>query len=237
MRRNRTTSTASAWRWWGGNCLSDEARAFVASPANAIFTIDELRSSGIPIVGHTAVLRSLQREDDVLRAEVAFEPSGQVLAAELRGVSQLDELPRVGFSDGDRAEMFEVWPGSILDHLRVLSQWLADRYGWLEPLATLFVLTGIPPFRLPVRMWEGNSTPPGFPPRRVVQLEAEPWVSARTVETVFRGLQRRVLGGINQQRGEKGLAVFEFVLHDSLDSGARGVPSVPPPCAGVESAA
>ena len=156
-------------RGGGGAAIAfDEARAFVASPANAIFTIDELRSSGIPIVGHHAVLRSVQRDDDVLRAEVAFEPSGQLLAAKLRGVSQLDELPRVGFFVGDRAEMFEVWPGSILDDLRVLSQWLADRYGWLEPLATLFVLTGIPPLRYPVRTWEGNSSPPGFPPRRVV---------------------------------------------------------------------
>ncbi len=206
----------------GRPLLYDEARAFVASPANAIFTTDELRSSGIPIVGHHAVLCSVHRHDDVLRTEVMFEPSGQRLAAKLHGVSQRDELRRVGVPAGDRVEMFEVWPTSILDHLVVLSQWLADRYGWLEPLATLFVLTGVPPIRWPVRTWEGNSTPAGVPPRRVVALEAEPWVSARTVATVYRGLQRRVLGGTNQQLGEKGLAVFKFVF-DSLES-AHGRP-------------
>src|SRR5262245_12781550 len=45
----------------GRPLLWDEARAFVASRANAIFTADELRAGGIPIVGHTAVLSSLQR--------------------------------------------------------------------------------------------------------------------------------------------------------------------------------
>ncbi len=56
----------------------------------------------------------------------------------------------------------------------------------------------------------------------MMALEAEPWVSAATVETVYRALQRRALGGINQRVGEKALAVFEFALERIDDD--HGIP-------------
>jgi hypothetical protein len=96
-----------------------------------------------------------------------------------------------------------------------VGRWVAERYVWPEAGAVRFVLTGVPPIAEPVRVRVGPSGREGYP-RPVIALEVEPWVGVKTVEEIYRRLQRRLLGGINQRPSEKNLAVVEFVTDHTL---------------------
>jgi hypothetical protein len=189
-----------------------EAQAFVASPANRVFAREDLLDAGVPLVGHKATFEAVEIGEGLLRVAVRVDPPGTTLTGELHGYADPDQLRRLGYPAQDATiEVFDFWPQSVLDHFIVLSRWTAERYVWPEPYAAQFILTGLPPHVPPIRAEVGTSGHAGYP-RPVIALEIEPWSSAETVEEVYRVLQRRLLGRINQRIGEKNLATWDATV-------------------------
>jgi hypothetical protein len=115
---------------------------------------------------------------------------------------------------------------SLLGRLYSAVQKLLRDYPWFEEHAVWFMLTGEAPYVAPMTVRAkghgGHNTPgPYLPPGfsyGLVRLTVEPWVSADTVQRVYRDIQRRLLGGDNRPVGEKNRRLFLFVIErvDSL---------------------
>ena len=196
----------------GGLLMPESARAFVASPAAAVFTPANFMEASIPFVGHAATIEDVEHRDGVARVAIHVTPPGTTLRAEFHGVESLDRLDSAPSSRADGGwDHFAIWPKSVLDEYLAVGKWLAERYLWPERDACWFVLNGVPPAVAPVRV-SGRMTGHANLPRGVINLEVEPWVSAPTVEAIYRALQRRALGGTNHRISERNMAVFEYVL-------------------------
>jgi hypothetical protein len=114
-------------------------------------------------------------------------------------------------NESSRADRFWVFNGSLLGELHELGGQLAERFSWQRAQAAWFVLTGEPPALPPIRIWYGVEEGEDFK-RGVVTLEVATWVSAETVDAVYRDIQRRMLGNINnRQLDTKTLKLVRFV--------------------------
>jgi hypothetical protein len=117
-----------------------------------------------------------------------------------------------------------VRPASVLGRLYGTVQNLLKRYPWFEESAAWFVLTGETPYVAPMTVRGKYRGPLTFGPYPstgfgygLVTLTVEPWVSADTVQRVYRDIQRRWLGGDNRPVGEKSRRLFSFVT-ERVDS-------------------
>ena len=91
--------------------------------------------------------------------------------------------------------------GGVLDKLRVLSGCLAKRYGWQEPQATLFVLTGNIPAVAPLSITANLER---------ITLEVNPSVTPRELADHYRKVRKKLLEQRSRTLSEKhlNLAVF-----------------------------
>jgi hypothetical protein len=233
---------------------AEQARAFVQSPAARFFGDHRFEFGGgnIPLTDHHATLESYEREREGQkvwhRATVSVNPPGFTETAEkwtqeplrkvIRGPGNMDggdgkPLPFVNAED--RVQTLWVWKWSPLEKLRRVSEKLAERYLWQGAQATMFVLTGEIPARLPLRVsYERKGAGVGSKAVKVSQgvvtLEVAPWVSAKTVHRAFRVAQSRILGRDNRHIKEKNLKLFRFVTERLEPTGLfeDGEPRFPP---------
>jgi hypothetical protein len=127
----------------------------------------------------------------------------------------LDFVNANGFADRCR-----VFNGSLLGDLHELGVHLAERFSWQRAQATRFVLTGgeppaVPPVTIRYRVEEDEDFKRG-----VVTLTVATWVSAETVDKVYRDVQKRMLGNRNnRQLDTKTLQLLRFVAEktNSID--------------------
>jgi len=114
-----------------------------------------------------------------------------------------------------------VFPGSAADELARLSSTLAAVFPFHASDIARFVLTGAAPAYWPVRVTTydtcGSAAPAaaleevflararsGDPVRGYVQVTAEPWVSAETVQRYYRHYQQEAAGKAGDKAGDKG---------------------------------
>lgn len=108
-----------------------------------------------------------------------------------------------------------VWPGSVLDELRLLSESLAETYHWRKSDAAWFVLTGTKP---PIRpFWPSTTTRRGDPfSDALTTFEVLPWVSWVTICKVYRQIQCGLhVGATRKLPSARALEVFRFVTRVS----------------------
>lgn len=226
----------------GGVLLDDEqATAFLQSEATCLFTPGQFRQWKIPVVGHlaTGVDDEQKYADNYFshRRTVFIHPNQRTYSRQLNiawkapaaGASRIPPdhlftlpspaiLARLGKQHD--AGPLVVWPGSILDKLRVLSDWLADTYQWDTEEAAWFVLTGTPP-RVPT-LRAGYETPSrAFGEFGAITLTVAPWVPADAVLRAYRQHQRTALGGDNRPVGKRGLTLFRFVRQHRPPDGQK----------------
>lgn len=92
-----------------------------------------------------------------------------------------------------------------------LSRDLAARYHWTNEEAAAFLINGHEPFVSPVNVGVRQSFSSSHVHTRIT-LEVEPWVSAKTVEAIYRQEQKPFLRGENRPIHERSLMVFRFVV-------------------------
>jgi hypothetical protein len=82
--------------------------------------------------------------------------------------------------------------GASLDKLRILSLELAKKYPWQEAQATIFVLTGIPPWVSSLEVRTGNAFAEVLG-RRAISMEIDPFVSPRKVLEAYSRVRAEIL--------------------------------------------
>lgn len=113
-----------------------------------------------------------------------------------------------------------VVPGSELAQLRTVAESLVRGYGWREPQATVFVLTGLPPF-LPSVRWETRRRMPAIAASRIV-IEADPTTPPIEVERAFRAARREFGRERFRPISARQVALAKFVAeHPELDDDER----------------
>jgi len=112
----------------------------------------------------------------------------------------------------------QIWSGTVLDEVRRLSQALEKQFPWNEPEATLYVLTGKPPFIPPI-YFEPETPRLGHYAHTRLKLSVEPWVSTATVTRVYAHLKNATYERQSRALSEKNLRLFRFVTSRGL-SGA-----------------
>jgi hypothetical protein len=222
----------------------DQAWDLLKSPAAALVETRFFESWGIPIVGHTAEVKSY--ESDLLPwgrrhvATLTIDPPGITREVSMSplpaGPHQHERRPLVlKFPDGESGVAnHEVWSVSLLGELREVGEKLHKRYRWHPAEAVWFVLTGETPAvpALTVTRYFPSSMH-HHPDRDVlITIEASPWISSRSVARAFHEAQIKTLGsGAGSSAGEKNLTLLRFVIERTdplgmLEAGSR-IPKTP----------
>ena len=114
----------------------------------------------------------------------------------------------------DEARWFDgkgdVWPGSVLDELRGVSEGLAETYRWEVADAVWFVLTGGTPGFFPLRATTTTMGRPEFDDA-TISIEALPWISSETLLELYKRSQESLLSGDNRPIRRRNLELFRFV--------------------------
>jgi hypothetical protein len=104
------------------------------------------------------------------------------------------------------------WPHSVLDKLRKICKELVKAHPWNIDEAAWFVLTDDPPLVHPIRAKIDSSTILGSSINyTTISLTVHPWVPPETVQSAYRQVQRRAIGGESGRIGEKNLNLLQFV--------------------------
>jgi hypothetical protein len=194
----------------------EEALKLIRSPAAQALSLALFKELKIPVLGHQAELKGQKfnvPEDPWRRHQAAIfvDPPGEAIPVWSRSESK-QRMVMIDFvNESSRADRFWVFNGSLLGELHELGGQLAERFSWQRAQAAWFVLTGEPPAVPPVRIRYRVEEDEDFK-RGVVTLEVATWVSAETVDAVYRDIQRRRLGSINnRQLDTKTLKLVRFV--------------------------
>jgi hypothetical protein len=202
----------------GGELLTPEqALTLIHSPAAWGFSRHQFEKWGIPFTDHTAEVK----ESEEYRADgrvgntftIRVEPPG----TERTQSRLLRKLPFV--DESGYADNITVGEGSLLGELADIADKLHAIYPW-ESKADIvhFVLTGAIPAVPPVRMYYsrksklGGELSPGSFSHGTITLEVAPWISAKSVEAVFRDAKRQVSRNRKYRRlEERSLKMIRFV--------------------------
>ncbi len=122
-----------------------------------------------------------------------------------------DPLPgRVVWEQGDEKALL-AFPNSLLDFIRVVSEFFAGHYGWSQRDAVWFVLTDKPPV-VPCFSLDLDAFPDFDHNHSRLRIAAFPWISAQTILRQYRTFQRDVLGQMqNRPTSIASLNFFDFV--------------------------
>ncbi len=213
----------------GGTLTPEEARNFLLTPALAVFPLADLAAAKVPVVGHRVTSLEETSDDDVLRVAVTIAELAVTLVRPLPGPAFGGEPLYLAYSEPwGRTGKLSVAPNSVLDSLRMLTEWLADRLPWGQGEIAWFVLTDYRPWVPPLRAWlrrdavtrEGQQQEVLHRcTRGLITLEVEPWVEPATVQRVYRGARRIMLGGDNRPLIPRKRGVFHFVISHVDDNG------------------
>ena len=220
-------------QYLGGKLLThSEAVSFMRSPANAYLTAEEMQAHGIPFIGHTAEVigrdcslqtvprRFLGEHKSRFRFEVTLlvTPPGATIRVRFRSgessfycslrsclLGNLSFTPDRG--NLGSVESVEVRSGSVLDELRLISEYLSERHYWYDKTVPGFVLSGIRPLLAPIQFRHDASA--YF--HDTVKIEAPIWVTAETVKQHFSLMQRALLKRRHRSISGRMLELFQFV--------------------------
>jgi hypothetical protein len=217
----------------------EQACGFLGSPALAVLIPAQLKSYGIPPVGHTAtpvphhgswpslllpesvqqvdigVIRGVDRRRELRYVVTLFvdPPAVTVQAMSDPGVPSKFLI----FVDEGRLKKAPTWPGALLDELRKLGTELEKDYHWPQGAGPWFVLTGdvppVSPFRTSGSFCVADHM------YGTITLHIEPWISAETVLKAYRAIQRDVLRHDNRPLNRRTLALLRFVMDRSTNDG------------------
>jgi len=106
--------------------------------------------------------------------------------------------------------------GSVMDELLRLARELKHAYLWTQEQATYFILTGLAPEAVALRLDSEEPKQQGRDHEQFrLVVSVQPWVSSETVANVYRAFQKHVLLGrnrtVNRQPREESLKFFNFV--------------------------
>ena len=194
----------------------EEAVKLIRSPAAQALSLARFEELKIPVLSHEAELKGQKfnvPEDPWKRhlAMIFTDPPGETIRAWSLPDSKQRFVMLDFVNENSRADRIWVLTGSLLGDLHELGGQLAERFSWQRAQAARFVLTGepaaVPPINLRYRVEEDEDFKRG-----VVTLSVATWVSAETVDAVYRDIQRRMLGDINnRQLDMKTLQLVRFV--------------------------
>jgi hypothetical protein len=169
------------------------------------------------------ITRSVLRGPPTIRVQAELAVDKQYLGhTEQDGIAV--EAPEVVLSFPWRNAVRKVraLPLSLLSELYDLSGLLVELYGWKEEEASWFVLTGETPRIEPIAVRASLLT--GYhrsPPIWTVTLEVAPWMDAKRVTQIYRGVQKQILQGDNSRIKVRNLAIFRFVTEQTAAQGER----------------
>jgi hypothetical protein len=112
---------------------------------------------------------------------------------------------------------------SAFDHLRKASVWLSRRFPWDRWDSVWFVLTNAAPFVSPIQPRIGRHSPArgeGYG-RNTLTLVIDAWISATSVNRVFRAYQRALIAGRNREISAKILDLLQYVTERMEAQGQR----------------
>jgi hypothetical protein len=214
------------------------------SPAAAFLETRYFELWGIPIVGHTAEVKSPDSE---------WFPWGRRYVATLTidppGITrEVSMSPRPGGSHPEKRRplvlkfpdeesgvaIHEVWSVSLLGELKEVGEKLHKRYRWHTAEAVWFVLTGETPAVPALTVTRYFPSSMNHHPDRdvLITIEASPWISSGSVARAFRKSQIETLGSsAGSSPGEKNLKLLRFVIEHTdplgmLEAGSR-LPKTP----------
>jgi hypothetical protein len=198
-------------RFLGGTVLSPaQADALITSPAAAYLPFQyfvPFGESQIPLLEHSSALRTVLPESDEVgeySLDILVDPPGETFRTDVQRTRRLLYIDE----DGQIQETL-VEDRSVLEGLRILSNYLAAEYPWQEAQATWFVLTGEPPA---LSAATGRVSRGSAAPYAEITMTVQPWVPADTVRKFYTQLQGRVLTSRPRALSERNLAVFRFVV-------------------------
>jgi hypothetical protein len=199
----------------GEGCTSSEPTAFLS---HARFV-----EEGIPVVGHTHPLHARDVNGYAERTwRIEWTEGSRVISARSQWIRQISPqnstIEWLHYrASGGREIQTVVYPGSLLDELRGIGQELARCYSWEQIEAMWFVLTGIIPLVCPIN-WRFEAALREEYDSTYIVLSCAPWVSAKTVQRLYRQAQQEVLGKENRPLSERSLEPFRFaVLEHALE--------------------
>ena len=173
----------------------------------------------VELVGQSDAKRSLKDRRPIKSAPwvvVDHKRKAREFDNEVRQIERYEVLPFPG-EDGE-PHWTLVLPNSVLGYLDHQAQRLLGHYPWFDGDAVWFLLTGEVPYVAPMTMRakvKGYSTFGPYPETDfnygLVTLTIEPWISADTVERVYREIQRQFLGKANRPLEEKNRRLFAYV--------------------------
>jgi hypothetical protein len=196
----------------------EQARAFLSSPATRYLKREVWQTYGIP-ARHIATLLDENRgrtEDGPFHwVRLRTDPPGEEHTVFIPNPQSYDSLYLA--EDGFRRITF--WPGSVLGELRTLCKELTKVHPWDIDQATWFVLTGETPFVRPIRAKKQETWLIDGRAYTTISLTVQPWVPPEQVETVYRQLQKQVIGGAHGRVSDKNLNLLRFVIDRADGSG------------------
>ena len=207
----------------GGVLTPERARAFALSPAARVLRVDPLRAVEVPPAAVEVAVASEEhwRDPDGTRHErlvlrVGTEGEGRTYERSTPYGKPFPTL-ELPIGEGGRYEPVGYWLHSALGELHGLAGRLSRRFPWGAGEAAWFVLTGqapcLPSMRARYERRQGASWS-----RATLTLTIEPWVSAATVERVYRDLRRRALPS-DEPRHDKAVVVWLFAREQERAAG------------------
>lgn len=228
---------------------SEEAFAFLESPALRLFPPDFLESIGVSLLAHEAKITSARvsplRDAPDHRIIVAFGGSDIEAAAHYaphwieemredlpiaRCCSYADPETRQNPKQPDQSPLeykdrrgfktaVRPWPGTVLDILRLRSLWWSRKLGWEASDVVWMLLTGEAPYLNPLKVRVNYTS--GKP--ATVKMEVAAWMPAKTVADVLRRIQREILTVGVGKISERALDVCVFVEENIQDTDESSV--------------
>ena len=106
------------------------------------------------------------------------------------------------------AQQVAVRAGGVLDELSRLGERLVERYGWKDDQATVFVLTGVTPYLVGIRLETEYTS--ACPAASRIKLVIDPVVPPQEVLATYTRLRQRILGGRYRPLSPKHLRLAVF---------------------------
>jgi len=210
--RRESTRTLRQLLFAGRTLTEAEAEHLLRQVGPRYFPADWFAAEGVPLLTHTSRLIDPNQPECIdwtLDTIIRFTWDEKTL--DLPGAFQIDAQAE---QSGKRLRLprgeIKVRHGSVLATIQSEAADLARHYDWDEATATVFLLTGRPPFTPPI----GIQSHGGFRDDHThfsIELRIEPWVKASTVAAVYTHLQRMMLHKQTYARGERALALFDFI--------------------------
>jgi hypothetical protein len=220
----------------GAILTPEEAASLLLSEPAAFLSRAKFKDLRIPVVGHRLRGRRGRTHARVIKRKWRIEwregsegwKSREVpyscdedrrLGPHSWGIERLSFPPQEGMTDLLVTEV-TVYPGAVLDELRVRAEELAKRYDWDEAAATWFILTDATPVILPIQSGM-RSTWGGIRDNWWINLSFQPWLSFKTVTQVVKDAQRAILGKRSYPITKASLELFRFlVIEHGIDEEA-----------------